>query len=75
MRLIEFIRHVLQSHTRVRVIGSCFGHQVVAAALGVQVARSPKGWETSVCEIELTDIGKELMDGMDHIVRSPPPLS
>ncbi len=73
VRLIEFIRHVLLSQSRVRVIGSCFGHQVVAAALGAPVARSPLGWEISVCELDLTDMGKELMEGKDRLVSTVRP--
>lgn len=73
VRLIEFIKHALlgleSAQPSVRVIGSCFGHQVVAAALGAQVARSPLGWEISVCEVDLTEVGKGLMEGKDRLVR------
>ncbi|KAK0721708.1 class I glutamine amidotransferase-like protein [Lasiosphaeria miniovina] len=44
----------------VRVVGVCFGHQIVARALGTMVARSDRGWEVSVTETRLTEKGKEL---------------
>ncbi|KXH43066.1 glutamine amidotransferase class-I [Colletotrichum simmondsii] len=59
VRLTAFARRLLDEG-RVRVIGVCFGHQIVARALGAQVARSPGGWELSVTKLELTDEGKEV---------------
>lgn len=52
------------------MIGVCFGHQVVALALGATVARNVDGWEVSVCEMDLTEKGKELLEGKDVLVRS-----
>ncbi|CAA0114564.1 Gamma-glutamyl-L-1-hydroxyisopropylamide hydrolase [Halioglobus japonicus] len=40
--LMEFVR---QLHSRrKKLVGICFGHQLVALALGGKVAKSPKGW-------------------------------
>jgi GMP synthase-like glutamine amidotransferase len=39
--LAEFVR---QSQARVPMVGICFGHQLMAQALGGQVVKSPKGW-------------------------------
>lgn len=58
-RLVEFTQKV-HAHDRVRIIGVCFGHQIVGRALGVKVGRNDEGWETSVCDVELTEKGKEL---------------
>ena len=38
--LMEFIRAAKDS----RMVGVCFGHQVMAQALGGEVIKSPKGW-------------------------------
>ena len=43
-----------------RIIGACFGHQIVGRALGASVGRSDKGWETSVTAIDLTKRGQEI---------------
>ncbi|KAK5078164.1 hypothetical protein LTR51_000350 [Lithohypha guttulata] len=45
---------------RVRVIGVCFGHQIVARALGVEVGRNPDGWEAAVNNVQLSKKGQEL---------------
>ncbi|KAK2601434.1 hypothetical protein N8I77_010883 [Diaporthe amygdali] len=59
VRLTEYTRRLLDQG-RVRVIGVCFGHQIVARALGARVARSPLGWELSVTRVELTEEGKRV---------------
>ncbi|KAL9109537.1 MAG: hypothetical protein Q9227_005873 [Pyrenula ochraceoflavens] len=45
---------------RVRVIGVCFGHQIVGRAMKVRVGRNDKGWEAAVHHMDLTARGKEL---------------
>ncbi|KAK3174562.1 hypothetical protein OEA41_001808 [Lepraria neglecta] len=60
VRLVDFVKEVL-AQSRVRVIGVCYGHQIVGRALGAKVARSEAGaWEVSVSQVNLTEKGKEL---------------
>ena len=59
LKLVAFVKEVLEQR-RVRVIGACFGHQIVGRALGASVGRSDKGWETSVTAIDLTKRGQEI---------------
>jgi GMP synthase-like glutamine amidotransferase len=54
---------------RVRIIGVCFGHQIVGRAMGVKVGRNPDGWETAVHAVNLTPKGKEIFQ-KDSLVRS-----
>lgn len=42
------------------MFGACFGHQVIARAVGGRVGRSEKGWEVSVSEITLSPAGEGL---------------
>lgn len=70
-RLVEFTQQVL-AQDRVRLLGICFGHQIVGRALNTKVGRSDQGWEIAVCDVDLTDKGKELF-GRDKIVSSPAP--
>ena len=52
---------MILSQDRVRIIGVCYGHQIVGRALGAKVARSEGGaWEASVCDVHLTPKGKDL---------------
>ncbi len=45
-RLMEFVRKLHE--LRKKLIGICFGHQLVAEALGGTVQKSPKGWGVGV---------------------------
>lgn len=65
-RLVEFTQQVL-AQNRVRILGICFGHQIVGRALGAKVGRSDQGWEVAVCDMDLTEEGKELF-GLEKIV-------
>ncbi|KAF2458934.1 class I glutamine amidotransferase-like protein [Lineolata rhizophorae] len=65
LRLVEYTKTVL-GQDRVRIIGACFGHQIVGRALGAKVDRSEVGWEISCCAMDLTEKGKELF-GRDQL--------
>jgi len=67
--LVDFTKEVL-AQKRVRLIGVCFGHQIIGRAMGVKVDRSDRGWEVSVSPVQLTEKGKELF-GVEELVRSP----
>jgi GMP synthase-like glutamine amidotransferase len=47
--LMEFIRGAKQA----KMIGVCFGHQVMAQALGGEVIKSPKGWAAGLNRYEV----------------------
>ena len=67
VKLVEYVRQLLFQQDRVRVIGVCFGHQIVGRAMDVRVGKSNAGWETSVMPVDLTAKGKELF-GKDKLV-------
>lgn len=41
------------------VLGVCYGHQLLARALGGAAGQNPNGMEIGTCEVELTDSGRE----------------
>ncbi|KAL9625258.1 MAG: hypothetical protein Q9160_000660 [Pyrenula sp. 1 TL-2023] len=57
--LVDFTARVL-AQDRVRVIGVCFGHQIVGRAMNVKVGRNDDGWETAVNDVQLSAKGKEI---------------
>ena len=66
--MLDFVKEVL-AQDRVKIVGVCYGHQIVGRALGAQVARSESGaWEVSVCQVIQTEKGKELFGGKDALV-------
>lgn len=78
--LEEFIR---QLHAeRHKLVGICFGHQLVAQALGGLVDKSPKGWGVGINTYELLDAGlaadgegthlQLLASHQDQVMRLPP---
>lgn len=69
LRLVEYVQHALK-HPHVRIIGVCYGHQIVARALGAQVVQNDRGgWEASVSEVQQTAKGKLLFGNKDVVVR------
>ena len=52
LQLVDFTKQVL-AQDRVRIIGVCFGHQIIARALGLLPSRNARGWELSVCSVNL----------------------
>jgi GMP synthase-like glutamine amidotransferase len=67
LKLLQYTNEIL-AQKRVRIIGVCFGHQIVGRALGAPVGRSDGGWETSVLPLQLTETGKEIFQ-RDNVVR------
>ena len=50
-KLKKFVQTLHQNKTK--LIGICFGHQIIAEALGGSVKNSPKGWHVGVDSISL----------------------
>ncbi|CAL3962872.1 unnamed protein product [Diplocarpon coronariae] len=59
LRLVDFTKKLL-AQRRVRILGVCFGHQILGRALGAAVGRSDGGWEVSVTTMDLTKRGQEI---------------
>jgi GMP synthase-like glutamine amidotransferase len=76
--LIEFLR---EARGRARLVGVCFGHQILAKAFGGEVIKSPKGWGVGLHHYDIEERGP-WMDGaeevriavshQDQVVRLPP---
>jgi GMP synthase-like glutamine amidotransferase len=62
--LQEFVR-VLHA-TPKKVIGICFGHQLIAKALGGTVIKSPKGWGIGVLQTQIVHHKKWMHPARSH---------
>ncbi|KAF2733967.1 class I glutamine amidotransferase-like protein [Polyplosphaeria fusca] len=58
-RLDDYVLDVYTTHPRIKMFGSCFGHQLMCQSLlrpyGVIVENDPNGWELGVKEVLLKD--------------------
>ena len=63
--LEEFIRRVRDAQRK--MIGICFGHQIIAQALGGSVRKSGKGWGLGVYDYEPEDWPQELGENPEKI--------
>ncbi|GAO52578.1 GMP synthase [Saitoella complicata NRRL Y-17804] len=61
VKLSNYISDVHQYHPKVKLIGICFGHQIIARALGGTVQKNEKGWEVAVTETKLTPEGQAIL--------------
>ncbi|KIR70836.1 cytoplasmic protein [Cryptococcus deuterogattii CA1014] len=58
--LIQFVRSLASSPTyqHLKLIGICFGHQIISIALGGECVQGENGWEIGVYGCHLTDEGR-----------------
>jgi GMP synthase-like glutamine amidotransferase len=73
LTLTEFIRQVDQ--TSKKVIGICFGHQILANALGGRVEKNGKGWEVGWTAVEVNEDGQRFFKKNQFVTDSNPASS
>lgn len=52
--LRKFLQNLLKNGAHPPISGICFGHQILASALGSEVRRNPKGYEGGITRLEIT---------------------
>jgi GMP synthase (glutamine-hydrolysing) len=81
LRAAELVRGIVEARTP--LFGICFGHQLVAQALGGEVTRNPRGREIGTVEVRVHDHGDPLLAALPRVfsanathvdaVSTPPP--
>ncbi|KAI0360714.1 class I glutamine amidotransferase-like protein [Trametes cingulata] len=80
-KLTDYVRFLAKEKPHIRLIGICFGHQIIARALGGECVPNDGKWEVGITEIDLTDIGQRLLGvsklnleqmHRDHVPAVPP---
>lgn len=64
---MDYVREAYETN-KVALVGICFGHQIIARALGGQVERNAGAWEVSVDQVDLTPEGQKIF-GVEKIVK------
>lgn len=64
LKLLEFTKQLIATEG-VRLIGVCYGHQMIARALGAEVGRAAE-WELTAKNVRLTEKGRELFPEVEE---------
>ncbi|MDG4718791.1 MULTISPECIES: glutamine amidotransferase-related protein [Thalassospira] len=67
IRLQDFLREAVNAGQP--VFGICFGHQILATALGGKVVKSDKGWGVGVHEYDVTAGNSDWLSGSASTIR------
>ncbi|KAJ6504230.1 class I glutamine amidotransferase-like protein [Mycena vitilis] len=79
--LVEFVKRVAVEKPTLKIVGICFGHQIIARALGGRCVANGGRWEVGPTPIALTTLGKDVfgVDSLyieemhqDHVPELPP---
>ncbi|KAF8132363.1 class I glutamine amidotransferase-like protein [Boletus edulis] len=80
-KLVAYVKRIITEKPSLKIFGICFGHQIIARALGESCVRNPSGWEVAVTTIQLTPLGKAIFGSdqldiqqshLDHVPTCPP---
>ncbi|KLO18257.1 class I glutamine amidotransferase-like protein [Schizopora paradoxa] len=84
-KLLAWVSYVFATKPKVKLLGFCFGHQIIAQALGGMVTCNENGWELGVTPTHLSDAGKSILGRTDdsgalmvqeihrdHVTKPPP---
>ncbi|OAC97580.1 hypothetical protein MUCCIDRAFT_157603 [Mucor lusitanicus CBS 277.49] len=62
LKLVDFIKQVQTDHVdKTKIVGICFGHQIVLRAAGGVTGKNEAGWELGWTQLKLTEQGKKYL--------------
>ena len=62
LKLCEYVKRIYDEYPDRKIIGICFGHQILARALGGKVIANPRGWEIAVRSVKMAEPAKAIFD-------------
>lgn len=65
-QLVEYTAWIGSEKPQIKLIGICFGHQIIARAFGGKCVFNNGKWEVGLTKTPLTDLGKRLL-GTDNV--------
>ncbi|KAF9223200.1 class I glutamine amidotransferase-like protein [Gyrodon lividus] len=80
-KLVAYVRRIADEKPKMKIFGTCFGHQIIAKALGGSCTPNDGLWEVGVTTIQLSALGKAIFGTdeldlqqmhRDHVPISPP---
>jgi GMP synthase-like glutamine amidotransferase len=64
LELTQQLKHIFLHHSQIKLVGICFGHQIIAHALtNLEVILNPKGWEMGVYSVDLSEADLSPLSG------------
>ncbi|KAK3814296.1 MAG: class I glutamine amidotransferase-like protein [Benniella sp.] len=58
-QLVEYVKEIPRDQKAPKVVGICFGHQIIGRAYNAKVGKNVNGWELGWTNTELTEAGQE----------------
>ncbi|KAF9234197.1 class I glutamine amidotransferase-like protein [Melanogaster broomeanus] len=66
-KLVAYVQRIAAEKPKMKIFGICFGHQIIARALGGSCVQNNGLWEIAVTTIQLNALGKAIF-GKDELV-------
>ncbi|KAG8221557.1 class I glutamine amidotransferase-like protein [Butyriboletus roseoflavus] len=79
--LVAYVKRIVTEKPSLKVFGICFGHQIIARALGGSCVQNNGLWEVAVTTVQLAPLGKAIFGAdqldlqqmhRDHVPTAPP---
>ncbi|CAO3567794.1 unnamed protein product [Mortierella alpina] len=66
-KLVHYVQQLPRDKDAPKLVGICFGHQIIGRAYNARVSKSERGWELGWTSMQLTDAGSKFWQ--DSIMR------
>ncbi|KAF5366183.1 hypothetical protein D9758_005672 [Tetrapyrgos nigripes] len=60
-KLIDFVKRIADTKPNIKLVGICYGHQIISMAIGGTCVKNHGKWEVGPTAMTLTELGKDLL--------------